>query len=41
MDIREYFNCIVNQIHTTVVATTDDRGLPVTCAIDIMDCDNK
>lgn len=35
----EYLNYIVNEIHTTVVATVDDEGLPVTTAIDIMDGD--
>lgn len=32
---------IVEQIHTVVVATTDEVGDPVTCAIDIMDCDTN
>lgn len=35
----EYLNFIVNEIHTIVAATIDDDGLPVTCAIDIMDAD--
>lgn len=30
---------IVEQIHTVVIATTDENGEPVTCAIDIMDYD--
>ena len=29
------------EIHTTVAATVDDDGLPVTCAIDIMDADEN
>ena len=29
-----YFRYIVNEIHTTIVATVDDEGLPVTAAID-------
>ncbi len=37
MDYQEY---IVNGIHTVIAATTDKKGLPVTCAIDIMDCDD-
>ena len=37
MDYQEY---IVNTIHTVIAATTDKNGLPVTCAIDIMDCDD-
>ena len=41
MDTSDYLNCIVNEIHTTVVATTDDEGLPVTAAIDMMDSDGE
>ena len=37
---RECFRRIVEDIHTTVVATTDDEGLPVTCIIDMMDFDD-
>lgn len=37
MDYQEY---IVNSVHTVIAATTDKNGLPVTCAIDIMDCDD-
>ena len=37
MNYQEY---IVNTIHTVIAATTDKNGLPVTCAIDIMDCDD-
>ena len=33
------FEVIVRDIHTTVVATVDDEGLPVTCVIDMMDYD--
>ena len=32
---------IVNEIHTTIVATVDDEGLPVTAAIDMMDSDGE
>lgn len=41
MTIREYFSFIVDEIHSTVIATVDDNGLPVTCAIDIMDFDER
>lgn len=39
METIDYLAYLVEQIHTTVVATTDDQGHPVTCAIDIMDYD--
>ena len=35
----DYLTYIVNEIHTTIVATVDDEGLPVTAAIDMMDSD--
>lgn len=35
-----YLKYIVEQIHTTVVATVDEEGLPVTAAIDMMDYDD-
>lgn len=41
MEAKDYFSCIVNEIHTTVVATVDDMGLPVTAAIDMMDSDES
>lgn len=41
METKDYLYFIVNQIHTTVVATVDDSGMPVTCAIDMMDCDEN
>ena len=41
MTIQEYFSFIVEEIHSTVIATVDDNGLPVTCAIDIMDFDEN
>ena len=37
----DYLHFIVNEIHTVVAATTDDKGLPVTCAIDMMDSDKN
>ena len=39
MKTAEYFSFVVNEIHTTIVATVDDDGLPVTAAIDMMDYD--
>ena len=36
-----YFRYLVNEIHTTIVATVDDEGLPVTAAIDMMDADEN
>ena len=39
MEAKEYFEYLVREIHTTVAATVDDEGLPVTAAIDMMDCD--
>lgn len=39
MESREYLSYLVQEIHTTVVATVDDAGLPVTAAIDMMDAD--
>ena len=35
------FRRIVDDIHTTVVATVDDDGLPVTSVIDMMDYDEE
>lgn len=39
MDAKDYLSFLVHEIHTTVVATADDDGKPVTCAVDMMDCD--
>ena len=39
MESSAYLNKLVQEIHTTVVATVDDAGLPVTSAIDMMDAD--
>ena len=41
MKTVDYLSYIVNEIHTTIVATVDDEGLPVTAAIDMMDCDDN
>lgn len=37
----EYLIFLQKEIHTTVAATVDDKGIPVTCAIDMMDVDEK
>lgn len=34
-----YLKYLVEEIHTTVIATIDQNGLPVTCAVDMMDWD--
>ena len=36
-----YLKYLVEEIHTTVMATVDNNGLPVTRAIDIMDYDDS
>lgn len=41
MTVQQYLSYIVNEIHSTIVATVDDKGLPVTCAIDMMDADEN
>ena len=41
MKTADYLSYIVNKIHRTIVATVDDDGLPVTCAIDMMDADKN
>ena len=38
---EKYFRFLVEEIHTTIVATVDDDSLPVTAAIDMMDCDEN
>ena len=37
----EYLKYIVEEIHSTVFATVDQEGRPVTCAIDLMDYDEN
>lgn len=37
----DYLNYIVKDIHTVIAATTDRDGLPVTCAVDMMDSDEN
>ena len=41
MTATEVLNYLQREIHTTVAATTDSDGLPVTCAIDMMDADEN
>ena len=41
MEAKDYLAYIVNEIHTTIVATVNDEGLPVTAAIDMMDSDEN
>lgn len=41
MNVQEYFDFIVNRIHSVVFATVDGEQRPVTCAIDIMDYDES
>ena len=41
METIEIFKYLQEQIHTTIIATNDENGLPVTCAIDIMDYDEN
>lgn len=36
-----YLRYLEKEIHSVIAATVDDSGLPVTCAIDIMDSDEK
>lgn len=40
MTTNDYLKYLQREIHTTVVATVDENGLPVTCAVDIMDYDD-
>lgn len=41
MQTKNYLKYIVEEIHSTVFATVDKNGHPVTCAIDIMDYDES
>ena len=41
METKDYLNYVVREIHRTIVATVDDECLPVTAAIDMMDCDDN
>ena len=37
----DFLSFLTNEIHTVVASTVDDDSLPVTCAIDMMDCDEN
>lgn len=41
MGAAKYLSYIVKEMHSTVAATVDDDGLPVTSAIDMMDFDEN
>lgn len=41
MKTIDILKALVEQIHTTVVATVDENNTPVTCAIDMMDYDEN
>ncbi len=41
METKEYFEYIADKIHTVIIATVDENGFPVTCAIDMMDYDEE
>ena len=41
MQTSDYLKYIVEEIHSTVFATVDSGGRPVTCAIDMMDYDES
>ena len=41
MNATDVFKFLCEEIHTTVVATNDENGFPVTCAVDIMDYDKN
>ena len=41
METKDFLAYISDVIHTTIAATVDDEGLPVTAAIDIMDSDEN
>ena len=41
MTATEILRYLQEEIHSVVMATVDDTGLPVTCAVDIMDSDES
>lgn len=41
MNAEKVMRFLQEEIHTTVVATVDDSGMPVTCTIDMMDWDEN
>lgn len=40
MTTNDFLKYLQREIHTTVMATVDEDGLPITCAVDIMDYDD-
>ena len=36
-EAEEIFKYIVEEIHSIIMATVDEKNRPITCAIDIMD----
>ena len=41
MNTDKALEYLEQEIHSVIMATVDDKGLPVTCAVDIMDSDEK
>ena len=41
METKDYLDYLVHVIHTTIMATVDEEGRPVTAAIDMMDTDGS
>ena len=41
MEAKKIFDYLKSAIHTVIMATNDDNGNPVTCAVDIMDYDEN
>ena len=41
MSAGRYLKYLQEEIHTAIAATIDDGGLPVTCAVDMMDADEN
>lgn len=39
MQYTDYFALLVERIHSVIAATVDEQGMPVTCAMDLMDQD--
>ena len=41
METKKIFDYLKSAIHTVIMATNDENGNPVTCAVDIMDYDEN
>ena len=41
METTEFLELVRKDIHSTIMATVDDDGLPVTCGIDVMLADES